>query len=171
MQFFVQGLFLCGQLSCLFWFISGQCCSSFTTLNRCCEYALLILEHWPDASEIHRSAELYEDLIKCCVADAMSEVWILNSTYQLYIWMYTMLLASFNLPSSSHTHRLSVPFCTRNTSFFPFFCNVITLSWKLIRYGQLQEFCTECSQELGQNDPGVCLCPLILLSKGCAVFS
>ncbi|KAJ8534609.1 hypothetical protein K7X08_016337 [Anisodus acutangulus] len=41
---------------------------------RCCEYALLILEHWPDASEIHRSAELYEDLIKCCVADAMSEV-------------------------------------------------------------------------------------------------
>ncbi|KAM3217041.1 CLIP-associated protein [Capsicum annuum] len=41
---------------------------------RCCEYALLILEHWPDASEIHRSAELYEDLIKCCVTDAMSEV-------------------------------------------------------------------------------------------------
>ncbi|KAG5586906.1 hypothetical protein H5410_047340 [Solanum commersonii] len=41
---------------------------------RCCEYALLILEHWPDASEIHRSAELYEDLIKCCVGDAMSEV-------------------------------------------------------------------------------------------------
>ncbi|XP_016503354.2 CLIP-associated protein-like [Nicotiana tabacum] len=41
---------------------------------RCCEYALLILEHWPDASEVQRSAELYEDLIKCCVADAMSEV-------------------------------------------------------------------------------------------------
>ncbi|CAN4093278.1 unnamed protein product [Withania somnifera] len=41
---------------------------------RCCEYALLILEHWPDASEIQRSAEIYEDLIKCCVADAMSEV-------------------------------------------------------------------------------------------------
>ncbi|XP_009799876.1 CLIP-associated protein [Nicotiana tabacum] len=41
---------------------------------RCCEYALLILEHWPDASEIQRSAELYEDLIKCCVADAMGEV-------------------------------------------------------------------------------------------------
>lgn len=42
--------------------------------DRCCEYALLILEHWPDASEVQRSAELYEDLIKCCVADAMSEV-------------------------------------------------------------------------------------------------
>ncbi|CAN4102066.1 unnamed protein product [Withania somnifera] len=41
---------------------------------RCCEYALLILEHWPDASEVQRSAELYENLIKCCVADAMGEV-------------------------------------------------------------------------------------------------
>ncbi|KAL5562043.1 hypothetical protein UlMin_031790 [Ulmus minor] len=41
---------------------------------RCCEYALLILEHWPDAPEIQRSADLFEDLIKCCVADAMSEV-------------------------------------------------------------------------------------------------
>ncbi|XP_027350603.1 CLIP-associated protein [Abrus precatorius] len=41
---------------------------------RCCEYALLVLEHWPDAPEIHRSADLYEDLIKCCVSDAMSEV-------------------------------------------------------------------------------------------------
>ncbi|KAI3801118.1 hypothetical protein L1987_29221 [Smallanthus sonchifolius] len=41
---------------------------------RCCEYALLILEHWPDAPEIQRSADLYEDLIKCCVGDAMSEV-------------------------------------------------------------------------------------------------
>ncbi|GMH02532.1 hypothetical protein Nepgr_004371 [Nepenthes gracilis] len=41
---------------------------------RCCEYALLILEYWPDAPEIQRSADLYEDLIKCCVGDAMSEV-------------------------------------------------------------------------------------------------
>ncbi|GER24978.1 CLIP-associating family protein [Striga asiatica] len=41
---------------------------------RCCEYALLILEHWADAPEIHRSADLYADLIRCCVADAMSEV-------------------------------------------------------------------------------------------------
>ncbi|XP_038974796.1 CLIP-associated protein-like isoform X2 [Phoenix dactylifera] len=41
---------------------------------RCCEYALLILEYWADSLEIHRSADLYEDLIKCCVADAMSEV-------------------------------------------------------------------------------------------------
>ncbi|XP_015575957.2 CLIP-associated protein isoform X2 [Ricinus communis] len=41
---------------------------------RCCEYALLILEHWPDAPEIQRSADLYEDMIRCCVADAMSEV-------------------------------------------------------------------------------------------------
>ncbi|KAG7014585.1 CLIP-associated protein [Cucurbita argyrosperma subsp. argyrosperma] len=41
---------------------------------RCCEYALLILEHWPDAPEIQRSADLFEDLIRCCVADAMSEV-------------------------------------------------------------------------------------------------
>ncbi|XP_058749347.1 CLIP-associated protein-like isoform X2 [Vicia villosa] len=41
---------------------------------RCCEYALLVLEHWPDAPEILRSAELYEDMIKCCVSDAMSEV-------------------------------------------------------------------------------------------------
>ncbi|GMI98666.1 CLIP-associated protein, CLIP-ASSOCIATED PROTEIN [Hibiscus trionum] len=41
---------------------------------RCCEYALLMLEHWPDEPEIQRSADLYEDLIRCCVADAMSEV-------------------------------------------------------------------------------------------------
>ncbi|KAG6483908.1 hypothetical protein ZIOFF_060694 [Zingiber officinale] len=41
---------------------------------RCCEYALLILEYWADAPEIQRSADLYEDLIKCCIADAMSEV-------------------------------------------------------------------------------------------------
>ncbi|CAH2051173.1 unnamed protein product [Thlaspi arvense] len=40
---------------------------------RCCEYALLTLEHWPDAPEIQRSVDLYEDLIRCCVADAMSE--------------------------------------------------------------------------------------------------
>ncbi|URD78353.1 HEAT repeat family protein [Musa troglodytarum] len=43
-------------------------------LKRCCEYALLILEYWADAPEIQRSADLYEDLIKCCVADAMSEI-------------------------------------------------------------------------------------------------
>ncbi|KAF8007026.1 hypothetical protein BT93_K1129 [Corymbia citriodora subsp. variegata] len=41
---------------------------------RCCEYALLVLEQWPDAPEIQRSADLFEDLIRCCVADAMSEV-------------------------------------------------------------------------------------------------
>uniref|UniRef100_A0A7N0SYI6 TOG domain-containing protein n=1 Tax=Kalanchoe fedtschenkoi TaxID=63787 RepID=A0A7N0SYI6_KALFE len=41
---------------------------------RCCEYAVLILEYWADAPEIQRSADLYEDLIRCCVADAMSEV-------------------------------------------------------------------------------------------------
>lgn len=41
---------------------------------RCCEYALLVLEYWADAPEIQRSADLYEDLIKCCAADAMSEV-------------------------------------------------------------------------------------------------
>ncbi|KAJ8435283.1 hypothetical protein Cgig2_030038 [Carnegiea gigantea] len=41
---------------------------------RCCEYALLVLEHWPDAPEIQRSADLYEDLIRRCVGDAVSEV-------------------------------------------------------------------------------------------------
>lgn len=41
---------------------------------RCVEYALLILEYWADAPEIQRSADLYEDLIKCCVGDAMGEV-------------------------------------------------------------------------------------------------
>ncbi|KAL7084377.1 hypothetical protein ACP275_14G220300 [Erythranthe tilingii] len=41
---------------------------------RCCEYALVILEYWADAPEIQRSADIYEDLIRCCVADAMSEV-------------------------------------------------------------------------------------------------
>eukprot|EP01018_Ginkgo_biloba_P033457 Gb_39333 [translate_table: standard] len=47
---------------------------------RCCEYALLVLEHWSDAPEIQRSADLYEDLIKSCVGDAMSEVRLLART-------------------------------------------------------------------------------------------
>lgn len=47
---------------------------SLLNICRCCEYALLILEYWADAPEIQRSADLYEDLIKCCVGDAMSEV-------------------------------------------------------------------------------------------------
>ncbi|AQK76112.1 CLIP-associated protein [Zea mays] len=41
---------------------------------RCCEYATLMLEYWVDTPEIQRSADLYEDLIKCCIADATSEV-------------------------------------------------------------------------------------------------
>ncbi|KAH9607642.1 hypothetical protein KSS87_014164 [Heliosperma pusillum] len=41
---------------------------------RCCDYALLVLEHWPDEPEIQRSADLYEDLIRRCVGDAVSEV-------------------------------------------------------------------------------------------------
>ncbi|KAJ7565995.1 hypothetical protein O6H91_02G084300 [Diphasiastrum complanatum] len=41
---------------------------------RCCDYALLMLEQWADSSEIQRSIDLYEDLIKSCVGDAMSEV-------------------------------------------------------------------------------------------------
>ncbi|CAL0299631.1 unnamed protein product [Lupinus luteus] len=41
---------------------------------RCCDYALLMLENWPDAPEIQRSVDLYEDMIRCCVSDAMSEV-------------------------------------------------------------------------------------------------
>ncbi|ONK70885.1 uncharacterized protein A4U43_C04F2530 [Asparagus officinalis] len=53
---------------------------------RCCEYALLILEYWADAPEIQRSAELYEDLIKCCVADAMGEV---RSTARICYRMFT----------------------------------------------------------------------------------
>ncbi|KAM3368530.1 hypothetical protein ACQJBY_016815 [Aegilops geniculata] len=53
---------------------------------RCCEYALLILEYWADAPEIQRSADLYEDLIKCCVADAMSEV---RSTARTCYRMFT----------------------------------------------------------------------------------
>ncbi|XP_042422440.1 CLIP-associated protein-like [Zingiber officinale] len=53
---------------------------------RCCEYALLILEYWADAPEIQRSADLYEDLIKCCIADAMSEV---RSTARTCYRMFT----------------------------------------------------------------------------------
>ncbi|XP_022758590.1 CLIP-associated protein-like isoform X2 [Durio zibethinus] len=53
---------------------------------RCCEYALLILEHWPDAPEIQRLSDLYEDLIRCCVADAMSEV---RSTARMCYRMFT----------------------------------------------------------------------------------
>lgn len=52
---------------------------------RCCDYALLILEYWADEPEIQRSADLYEDLIRCCVADAMSEV---STTHILYFMTY-----------------------------------------------------------------------------------
>ncbi|XP_042432458.1 CLIP-associated protein-like isoform X2 [Zingiber officinale] len=53
---------------------------------RCCDYALLILEYWADAPEIQRAADLYEELIKCCVADAMSEV---RSTARTCYRMFT----------------------------------------------------------------------------------
>ncbi|XP_047080200.1 CLIP-associated protein-like [Lolium rigidum] len=42
--------------------------------GRCCEYAILMLEYWVDTPELQKSANLYEDLIKCCIADATSEV-------------------------------------------------------------------------------------------------
>lgn len=35
-----------------------------------------MLEYWVDTPEIQRSANLYEDLVKCCIADATSEVYI-----------------------------------------------------------------------------------------------
>ncbi|CAA2999522.1 CLIP-associated isoform X2 [Olea europaea subsp. europaea] len=54
--------------------------------SRCCEYALLILEYWTDAPEIQRSADLYEDLIRYCVKDAISEV---RSTARMCYRMFT----------------------------------------------------------------------------------
>jgi CLIP-associating protein 1/2 len=33
-----------------------------------------MLESWVDSPEIQKSADLYEDLIKCCIEDATSEV-------------------------------------------------------------------------------------------------
>ncbi|VAI51415.1 unnamed protein product [Triticum turgidum subsp. durum] len=42
--------------------------------GRCCEYAILMLEYWVDTPELQRSANLYEELIKCCIGDATSEV-------------------------------------------------------------------------------------------------
>ncbi|XP_047309999.1 CLIP-associated protein-like isoform X2 [Impatiens glandulifera] len=53
---------------------SGKTDRSAILRAKCCEYALLVLECWADAPEIHRAADLYEALIKCCVGDAMSEV-------------------------------------------------------------------------------------------------
>lgn len=71
---------------------------------RCCEYALLILEYWADAPEIHRSADLYENLIKSCVSDAMSEVLRpehhLNFlTYFILIFTVENLNVFFSLPT------------------------------------------------------------------------
>jgi hypothetical protein len=56
------------------WLFSCQFFKFTSHYPRCCEYALLVLEYWADAPEIQRSADLYQDMIKCCVADAMSEV-------------------------------------------------------------------------------------------------
>lgn len=74
MQYFVQGMIvLLGQLPSICVIVSINLL--FSSYNcRCCEYALLVLEYWADAPEIQRAADLYEDLIRCCVADAMSEV-------------------------------------------------------------------------------------------------
>ncbi|XP_031265020.1 receptor-like protein EIX1 [Pistacia vera] len=71
LMFGFQDLFLRSSLQ-----IIADCAKNdrnVTLRARCCEYALLILEHWPDALEIQRSIDLYEDFIRCCVADAMSE--------------------------------------------------------------------------------------------------
>lgn len=51
---------------------------------RCCDYALLMLENWPDAPEIQRSDDLYEDMIRCCVSDAMSEVAFIVVGYLMF---------------------------------------------------------------------------------------
>lgn len=74
MQYFVLGMILLlMQLLPAFVIVSVNL--FFSSYNcRCCEYALLVLEYWADAPEIQRAADLYEDLIRCCVADAMSEV-------------------------------------------------------------------------------------------------
>lgn len=104
MQYFVQGAKKLSRLSDFFSLntllagdnaycsVPNTIVTSFTlfllrSLNvRCCEYALLILEQWPDAPEIQRSADLFEDLIRCCVADAMSEVKLFEyvNTFELF---------------------------------------------------------------------------------------
>jgi len=42
-----------------------------------------MLEYWVDTPEIQRSTDLYEDLIKCCIADATSEVFTLCHSFIL----------------------------------------------------------------------------------------
>lgn len=77
---------------------------------RCCEYALLTLEYWADAPEIQRSADLYEDLIKCCVADAMSEVGdsfivvCLCWMRVLYMFYLTLKAWSLSIINICHVH-------------------------------------------------------------------
>ena len=70
----LRARYLCFALSQHAWSLRDYRYLYIFSYGRCCEYALLILEYWADAPEIQRSADLYEDLIKCCVADAMSEV-------------------------------------------------------------------------------------------------
>ena len=91
MQYSVQGIFLLllhGTFSLSPCF--SRCIFSplFSFYNfvycRCCEYALLILEYWADAPEIQRAADLYEDFIRCCVADAMSEVFYIGDSS--FVW-------------------------------------------------------------------------------------
>jgi hypothetical protein len=69
-----------------------QCTQVYSHYSRCCDYALLVLEYWADAPEIQRSADLYEYMIKCCVADAMSEVgsvfWPLLHTMALPFFLH-----------------------------------------------------------------------------------
>lgn len=67
----------------------------FILYYRCCDYALLILEYWADAPEIQRSADLYEDLIRCCVADAMSEVF--TSRIHILFFMTCFEISCFRI--------------------------------------------------------------------------
>lgn len=74
MQYFVLGKYLT-PIHMWVQLCVWVCLSHYYILYcRCCDYALLILEYWADEPEIQRSADLYEELIRCCVGDAMSEV-------------------------------------------------------------------------------------------------
>jgi len=64
-----------------------------------------VLEQWSDSPEMQRFAELYEDLIKCCCGDAMSEV-----QFALVIECYTSVDYQVHLLRCQAVHNFASRF-------------------------------------------------------------
>ncbi|KAK3154631.1 hypothetical protein QOZ80_2BG0193110 [Eleusine coracana subsp. coracana] len=127
---------------------------------RCCEYALLVLEYWADAQEIQRSADLYEDLIKCCVADATSEA---RATARACYRMFTK-----TWPERSHRLFMSFDPAMQRT--------INDEDWGHKQYSssslhQRDVQLSRASSHAGGIHFGYCTAPIVAMDKSAAISS